>query len=371
MPSAAPRRPERMVCVSWHRRGQCTTYTVKGQYCAFDHPPLPVQLETAAAAIPEDGSTQPVNSTCTFHEMAVELRLAAALRVFRRHCSKTPLTLAHYEWSRRVCRKSWKQFTIQRSLCCELSSSESRAVMWCHRCLLIDCLPRWRSASSYSRRERCAAATAIGQWRVDQMATAIGLMQLAAELHRKSSWPQAKIHAHTDWVRAIAVHADGRQVVTTSDDNTIKVWSFSEGCTAHKTIWTFEGHSREVICVSLLGHKVLSGSADSTAIVWSLTSGAALVVSRHHPTKSVLCVALGTTHAYSGGSDCRCVQWDCETGDAVCVFEHHRHVTALVLDERNNQILTGAHDEMIRSWEIGTGVLLRYVVALRHGVVCY
>ena len=191
------------------------------------------------------------------------------------------------------------------------------------------------------------------------MATAIGLMQLAAELHRKSSFPHAQIFAHIDWVRAIAVHSDGRQVVTTSDDNTIKVWSFSEDATAHKMIRTFEGHSREVVCVSLLGNKVLSGSADSTAIVWSLASGAALVVSRQHPTKSVLCVALGTTYAYSGGSDCRCVQWYCETGDAVCVFEHHRHVTALVLDERNNQILTGSHDEMIRCWEIGTGVLLR------------
>ena len=79
------------------------------------------------------------------------------------------------------------------------------------------------------------------------------------------------LRGHTDWVDGVAVVPDGDKVISTSHDQTLKVWDLKSG----KELQTLRGHAREVNAVAVMpdGAGVLSASSDRTLKVWDLKSG--------------------------------------------------------------------------------------------------
>ena len=76
---------------------------------------------------------------------------------------------------------------------------------------------------------------------------------------------------HRDLVNAVGVTADGKRVISGSDDNTLKVWDLTTG----KEQFTLKGHSDWVnaVAVTADGKRAISGSEDNTLKVWDLSSG--------------------------------------------------------------------------------------------------
>ncbi len=74
-----------------------------------------------------------------------------------------------------------------------------------------------------------------------------------------------------DWVRAIAVTADGKRAVSGSSDGTVKLWDLRTG----REIRTFEGHTGSVnaVAVTADGKWAVSGSFDDTFKLWQLDTG--------------------------------------------------------------------------------------------------
>ena len=82
------------------------------------------------------------------------------------------------------------------------------------------------------------------------------------------------LSGHSGWVKCCAFSPDGQSVLSGSDDNTLKIWSASDGSERY----TLSGHSHCVTSCSFSpdGASVLSGSADETLKIWDAATGARL-----------------------------------------------------------------------------------------------
>ena len=80
---------------------------------------------------------------------------------------------------------------------------------------------------------------------------------------------EATLTGHGNYVRCVAVLADGR-FVTGSFDSTVKVWKESSpGSGVWSVEATLTGHSGYVLCVAVLADgRLATGSADKTVKVW-------------------------------------------------------------------------------------------------------
>jgi WD40 repeat protein len=70
---------------------------------------------------------------------------------------------------------------------------------------------------------------------------------------------------------SVAFSPDGRQALSDSLDDTLKLWDLASG----RVIRTFSGHSSIVMSVAFSpdGRQVLSGSGDRTLTLWDVASG--------------------------------------------------------------------------------------------------
>ena len=66
------------------------------------------------------------------------------------------------------------------------------------------------------------------------------------------------LKGHTDRVTSVAISADGKRIVSGSDDQTVKVWDADKG----QEILTLKGHTAMVssVAFSADGKRIVSGS---------------------------------------------------------------------------------------------------------------
>ena len=82
------------------------------------------------------------------------------------------------------------------------------------------------------------------------------------------------LSGHSSYVTCCAFSPDGQSVLSGSEDNTLKIWSASDGSERY----TLSGHSDWVRACSFSpdGANVLSGSGDRTLKIWDAATGARL-----------------------------------------------------------------------------------------------
>src|SRR5207244_3801944 len=97
-----------------------------------------------------------------------------------------------------------------------------------------------------------------------------------------------RLTGHNDAVRCLACSADGRRLVTGSDDRTVRLWDGQTG----KELRRFSGHRQMVNALACTADgQVLSASNDQTVRLWDAASGAELSTGQGH-TAAVTAVAL-------------------------------------------------------------------------------
>ncbi|NEO48805.1 MAG: hypothetical protein F6K55_33815, partial [Moorea sp. SIO4A3] len=180
--------------------------------------------------------------------------------------------------------------------------------------------------------------------------------------------PLHTLEGHTDKVNDIAFSRDGKQILSGSGDNTVRLWDTETGQTLH----TFVGHTDIVndIAFSPDGKQILSGSSDNTVRLWDTETGQTLHTLEGHtlPVNDIAFSPDGK-QILSGSFDNTVRLWDTETGLPLHTLEGHTHwVTDIAFSRDGKQILSGSHDTTVRLWDTETGQTLHTLEGHTFGV---
>jgi WD40 repeat protein/serine/threonine protein kinase len=211
---------------------------------------------------------------------------------------------------------------------------------------------------------------------------------------------------HTSAVRSVSLAPDGRQVVTSSHDNSVRVWElatgkalrtfrghggpvraavfapdgksvFSGGHDQHVMRWSiadyeeirvlhgrvFEGHADAVLSAAFSrdGNRIVTASRDRSAKVWDAKSGRelnALEEGHSFLASSALFFPDGR-RLITGAVDNTVCVWDVSTGGQLLRLERTGRGAALALSPDSRWIVTGSDAKSAKVWEADSGRLLR------------
>lgn len=148
---------------------------------------------------------------------------------------------------------------------------------------------------------------------------------------------------------------DGTQLVTSSQDNTARIWDTRRG---HE-IAKLNGHTGTVMSAvfSLDGRRVVTASADGTARIWSAHSGLEIAALRGHngPVNSAAFSPDGSRVITESGDGSARV-WDANIGREVAVLRGHKdRITSAIFSSDSKRVLTASWDGTVQVWDPNDG----------------
>ncbi|THH21102.1 hypothetical protein EW146_g406 [Bondarzewia mesenterica] len=176
---------------------------------------------------------------------------------------------------------------------------------------------------------------------------------------RTTDWPaiQNILKGHTWGVSSVAFSPDGKQIVSGSEDSTIRIWDAETG----EAIRILEQHTGPVSSVifSPDGKRILSGSYDSTIRVWDAETGDAMYASLQGHRLPVSCVAISPDgkRIASGSHDETIIVWNADTGEAVRapLKGHTGLVASIAFSPNGKHIASCSYDSTVLLWDAYTG----------------
>ena len=169
---------------------------------------------------------------------------------------------------------------------------------------------------------------------------------------------------HSAAVQSVAFSADGRRIVTASDDRTARVWDLQTGGqiaaltehTAPVRSAVFSPDGLRVVSTQTpqrSGNVTIVTSNDSVALLWDALSGRVILrfegdmVQLYDATFSPDGKRIVTA---SGDNTARI--WDAETGKPIAVLSGHSDsVLSAAFNSRGDKIVTASADETVRVWD--------------------
>ncbi|KAM0158528.1 hypothetical protein ACHAQE_005438 [Botrytis cinerea] len=166
------------------------------------------------------------------------------------------------------------------------------------------------------------------------------------------------LEGHTNPVTSVAFSPDGKQVVSGSDDKTVRLWDTATGLQIQPTL---EGHTSYVTSVAFSpdGKQVVSGSEDKTVRLWDTATGQQIQPTLEGHTSHVTSVAFSPDgkQVVSGSWDHTVRLWDTATGLQIqpTLEGHTSHVTSVAFSPDGKQVVSGSWDHTVRLWDTATG----------------
>ncbi|MEW6236613.1 MAG: cohesin domain-containing protein [Candidatus Omnitrophota bacterium] len=178
---------------------------------------------------------------------------------------------------------------------------------------------------------------------------------------------------HSSYISAVAFLPDGSQAVSASLDNTAKLWDLK----TNEVLFTYRGHLGNVnaVAVSKDGKKILTGSSDNTAKLWDVESAGRVKTLFGH-TGAVRAVAFepGGDRVLTGGGDKIAILWKAITDEnspierEVAFVGHTGAVLAIAMSPDKKWVLTGSEDKTAKIWDAEKGEEFRALIGHRNRV---
>lgn len=153
--------------------------------------------------------------------------------------------------------------------------------------------------------------------------------------------------------RVAFIHKDP-QIVSFSDDKTVKVWDIPTENNLH----TFEGHTdyiRAGIVSPDVPNIILSGGYDNIVKMWDTRTNKEVMTMDHKgPIESLLFMPGGGLFLSAGGTDIKI--WDALAGGKLrgALAQHHKTVTCLRLASDGKRLLSSSLDRHVKIFDVGT-----------------
>ncbi|CAM6004056.1 unnamed protein product [Sphagnum balticum] len=157
------------------------------------------------------------------------------------------------------------------------------------------------------------------------------------------------------------------QLVTGSEDHTVRVWNVQTGECVH----TLEGHTATVHCVAFDGNTIVSGSVDKTVCIWRApynTDDCKRVLNEHagwvYPYDNVAVV--GDRLVFVNESTNIEVRDVHNKGQAVHKIRRNRDIVSIIkhmspVPDHPNLLVTGGVGGDVHLWDIETGAHTKFV----------
>ena len=160
---------------------------------------------------------------------------------------------------------------------------------------------------------------------------------------------------HTGRAAALAISADGKWLLTGSDDKSAKVWNTQTGALA----FALTGHRNEVSAVAFSPNGLLAVSGDSRGRVslWDLKTQKLLhELEGHARVRITGAVFIDDKRVLTACADNTVAQWNAETGKEIStlILKHPDAVNSLVVRPNTRQVITACSDQKVRIWDADT-----------------
>lgn len=168
-----------------------------------------------------------------------------------------------------------------------------------------------------------------------------------------------------DRVRTIAFSLDRQKLAYGHDDNTVKLWSMTNGM----HLKTLIGHHSSVLSVAFSPDNVIlaSGSADSTVKLWDIIRGKCLkTLAFHHEGtlhEGILSVKFSPDGLMlaSSASDNTVRLWHVASGRCLKTLVQEDYIREVAFSPDNLTLATGSADYTVGLWDIASGVCLKKI----------
>jgi serine/threonine protein kinase len=170
--------------------------------------------------------------------------------------------------------------------------------------------------------------------------------------------PMAEIEAHRGSISGAAYTDDGRRIVTTGADGTMKVWDAA----FRNLVRTIELDDGPATSLALSGARALTGHANGKVVLWDIDRAEKIAtVQRNEANIWAVAFTGDADHFAAASHDWKIALWDArQTAAPLQVLEGHENaVQSLAYSRQQPLLASGSADKTVRVWNLDTLALKR------------